>query len=91
MILGYSTSYNINKINKLQRRACELILKHEYISLEEACNRPQMLSFSKSIFLHKAELMYKVANKIAPEYLKDLLQMQNVTINNTLSEVTVTF
>ena len=74
-----------NKINKLQRRACKFILWHEYTNLEEARNRLKMLSFSENLFLQKAKVMYKVANRTASEYLTDLFQMRNVNINDTLS------
>ena len=84
VIWGNSTTYNVNKIDKLQRRACKLILRHEYTNLEEARNGLKMLSFSEILFLQKAKVMYKVANRIAPEYLMDLFQMRNVNINNTL-------
>ena len=44
-----------------------------------------MLSFSENLFLQNAKVMYKVANRIAPQYLMDLFQMRNVNINDTLS------
>ena len=44
-----STS-NINKINKLQRRACKLILSQEYNGLEESLKRLDILSFDRSVF-----------------------------------------
>ena len=87
VIWGYSTTYNINKIDKLQTRACKLILRHEYTNLEEARNRLKMASFSENLFFMKARAMYKVANRIAPEYLMDLFQMRNVNINDTLSNL----
>ena len=87
MIWGNSSTLNINKIDKLQRGACKLILRHESTNLEEARNRLKMLSFSENLVLQKAKVMYKVANRIAPEYLIDLFQMRNVNINDTLSNL----
>lgn len=87
VIWGNSTSYNINKINKLQRRACKLILRNDYTNLEEARNHLKMFSFSESVFLQKAKVMYKVANNIAPEYLIDLFQMRAVNSDDTLSNL----
>ena len=86
-IWGNSTTYNIKKIDKLHRRACKLILRHEYTNLKEARNRLKMLSFSENLFLQKTKVMHKVANRIAPQYLMDLFQMQNVNINDTLSNL----
>ena len=76
IIWGSSTYSNTDKIIKLQRRACELILRNEYSNLEEAQDRLNMLSFSESVFLQKAKVMYKVSNNVAPEYLTDLFKMR---------------
>ena len=44
-----------------------------------------MLSFSESVFLQKAKVMYKVSNNIAPEYLTDLFKMRESNSNTTLN------
>ena len=62
-----------------------LILSNEYSNLEEAQNRLNMLSFSVSVFLQKAKVMYKVSNNIAPEYLTDLFKMRESNSNSTLN------
>ena len=85
VIWGSSTCSNTDKITKLQRRACKLILRNEYSNLEEAQNRLNMLSFSESVFLQKAKVMYKVSNNIAPEYLTDLFKMRESNSNSTLN------
>ena len=77
----------MNKINKLQKRACKLILGKEYTSLEEARNRVKILSFGESVFLQKAKTMYKIAYKIAPKYLIDLFQIRNINANDTTSNL----
>ena len=84
VIWGSATCSNTDKITKLQRRTCKLILKNEYSNLEEAQNRLNMLSFSESVFLQKANVMYKVSNNIAPEYLTDLSKMREWNSNSTL-------
>ena len=52
-----TSSGNINKITKLQRRACKLILSQDYTDIQEALKRLNILSFDQSIFLNKAKLM----------------------------------
>ena len=86
-VWGNSSNNNINKINKLQRRACKLILDKECTSLEEARNRLKILSFDESVFLQKAKTMYKIANKIVPKYLIDLFQIRNTYANSTTSNL----
>ena len=78
---------NINKITKLQRRACKLILSQDYTDIQEALKRLNLLSFDQAIFLNKAKLMYKVYNNIAPVYLHELFQMRDINLDNTASNL----
>ena len=71
-----ASNININKINKLQRRACKLILSQDYSGLEDSLKRLDILSFDQSVFLNKAKVMYKVHNNIAPSYLQELFHMR---------------
>ena len=82
-----NTPNNINRISKLQRRACKLILSHEYTGLQESLERLDILSFDQSVFLNKAKIMYKVYNNLALIYLHELFQMRDVNLNNTASNV----
>ena len=67
-----TSSGNINKITKLQRRVCKQILAEDYTDFQEALKRLNILSFDQVIFLNKAKLMYKIYNNIAPVYLHEL-------------------
>ena len=69
--------YNTYIIEKLQRRACKLILGNDYTSLDTARKQLNILSFEETIFIHKAKVMYKIAHNIAPIYLTDLFQMRS--------------
>ena len=48
LIWSNTSNVNINKITKLQRRACKLIWGHEYNGLFEAFERLKTLSFDQS-------------------------------------------
>ena len=87
IIWSNTSNSNINKINKLQRRACKLILSQEYSGLEESLKRLNILSFDQSVFLNKAKIMYKVHNNIAPSYLQELFHMRDINLNNTVSNL----
>ena len=39
------------------------------------------LSFEETMFIHKAKIMYKIANNVAPIYLTDLFQMRDSANN----------
>ena len=58
VVWGSSTNLNVYKIEKLQRRACKLILGKDYTTPEAALNELQILSFDETVFLHKAKIMY---------------------------------
>ena len=82
-----TSSGNINKISKLQRRACKLILAQDYTDIQEALERLNILSFDQIIFLNKAKLVYKVCNNLAPVYLHDLFQIRDINLDNTTSNL----
>ena len=44
-----------------------------------------MLSFSESVFLHKAKVMYRVSSNTAPEYLNELFKKRDLNSNPTLN------
>ena len=92
VIWGSSTNINVQKMTKLQRRACKLILGDEYTSthLDEARDNLKILSFDEIVFLNKAKIMYKVANNIAPSYLINLFQMRSASDDTITSLRSVT-
>ena len=61
VVWGSSSSINVNKIEKLKRRACKRILGKDYTTLA-ARKELHILSFDETVFLHKAKTMYKIAN-----------------------------
>ena len=77
IVWGNSCNYNTHKIEKLQRRACKLILGNDYTSLDTARKQLNILSFEETIFIHKAKVMYKIAHNTAPIYVTDLFQMRS--------------
>ena len=87
MVWCNMSNSNINKINKLQKRACKLILSQEYNGLQEALKLLNILSFDPIVFLKKAKIMYKVRNNLATSHLQELFQMTNVNLNNTRSNL----
>ena len=80
-----TSSGNINKISKLQRRACKLILVQDYTDIQEALKRLNILSFDQVFFLYNAKLINKVYNDLAPVYLHELFQMRDINLDNLTS------
>ena len=81
--MSNTSNININKITRLQRRACKQILGHKYNGLLETFERLKILSFDQSIFLSKAKMMYTIQNNIAPSYLNEMFLMRDTNLNNT--------
>ena len=46
-----------------------------------------ILSFAQTVFLNKANIMYKIYNNLAPTYLQELFQMRDVNLDNTASNL----
>ncbi len=82
IIWANSSNQNITKITKLQRRACKIILADEYTDLISSLTRLNILSFDESVFLQKAKMMYKTLNRLVPEYLSEMFEMQSNTQTN---------
>ena len=82
-IWGNSFDFNLHKVEKIQRRACRIILGIDYVTLEDALKTLNLLSFEEIIFINKAKLMYNIANNLAPIYLTELFQMRDG--NNTFN------
>lgn len=87
IVWSNTSSGNLQKISKLQRRACKLILSHDYANIQEALERLNMLSFDQIIFLNKAKLMFKIYNNLAPVYLHELFQMRDINLDNMASNL----
>ena len=82
---GNASNYNVHvaRINRLQKRACKLILGNEYDDFESATSTLKLLSFEQSVFLSKAKIMYKVANGLVPQYICDLFSRRSDVAQST--------
>ena len=80
MIWGNSLNSNLHKIEKLQRRACKLILGTDYISLEDARRQLNILSFEELVFVNKAKVMFKVTQGISPIDITQMFQIKAVIV-----------
>ena len=87
LVWSNSSNFNVSEINKLQRRACKIILSHDYKSLNESLEHLYILSFAQSVFLNKAKLMYKIYNNMAPRYLHEMFHMGEINLDTTISNL----
>ncbi len=74
VIWGGTGVNNLNKLLSLQKRACKTIFGPEYVNFKDALNKINSLTIHQRIILQKAKFMYKVHNKLVPEYIQDMYQ-----------------
>ena len=85
VIWGNSFNSNVHKIEKLERRACKLILGNGYTSLDDARKQLNMLSFEELIFRNKAKVMFKVTHGISPIYITNIFQIKGCNHEGTMT------
>ena len=56
-------------LEKLQRRACKLILGKDYSSLQDSLKQLDMLSLEEMIFTNKAKIMYNTGTQLLTEII----------------------
>ena len=56
---GNSCNFNAFKIEKLQRRACKLILRNDYTTLDATRKQLRILSFEETVLYIKQKLCIK--------------------------------
>ena len=83
IIWGNSSNFNIDRILKLQKRACKIILGNEYKDFENSKLVLNMLSFAQQVFLNKTKTMYKVANNLIPQYVCEFFRKRSENLINT--------
>ena len=88
IIWGNSSDNYVSRITMLQKLACRLILQDEYIDINNAKSTLKMLAFEESVFLNKAKMMFKVVNRLIPEYACRLFERRPVdSLNMTLRSI----
>ena len=82
---GSTTKLNIERINKLQKRAARIILKVDYITPSvEMFQRLRWMTVSQRINYNKAVLTNKALNNLTPAYISDLLTPTAIAYNRNL-------
>ena len=83
---GSTTKLNIERINKLQKRAARIILKVDYITTPsvEMFQMLRWMTVSQRINYNKAVLTYKALNNLTPAYISDLLTPTAIAYNRNL-------
>ena len=74
VVWGSTSTYNLDRILKLQKRAARIILKADFLTRSEGMFAELgWQPVEKRIMYNKAVLIYKALNNLTPEYLSKLL------------------
>ena len=85
VIWGTTSSYNLDRISKLQKRAARIILHADfYTPSAEMFRELNWLPIVKRLNYNKAVLTYKAMNNLTPQCITDLLKPVAETNNRTL-------
>lgn len=86
IVWGNTTKTNLLQIERLQRRACRVILNYNLENVHQAMNDLKIMTFQERVFIRKAKFMFKVSNKITPDYISNIFQKrQQIDANGTES------
>ena len=77
IVWASSSLSNKEKIFKLQKRACRVILDYNVEDSNEALQSLKILSVYDRLFLRKAKFMFKVHHGIAPAYISENFELRN--------------
>ena len=85
VVWGTTSSSNLDRISKLQKRAARIILHADFNTPSaEMFKELNWLPIVKWLNYNKAVLTYKAMNKLTPQYITDLLKPVAETHNRTL-------
>ena len=82
---GTTYKVNIDRLNKLQKRAARIILKADYTKPSTVMFKElDWMSVSSRCNYNKAVLTYKALNQLTPPYISDLLKPVSQTCTRQL-------
>lgn len=72
VIWGNAAKTSLMRIERLQRRACRVILNYNVENIHQSMNDLKIMTLSERIFIRKAKFMFKVSNSITPDYINTI-------------------
>ena len=81
IVWGSLSKTNLMQIERLQRRACRIILDYNVENIYQSMNDLKIMSMTERVFLRKAKFMYKVSNNLTPGYINEMFTKRQVHDN----------
>ena len=73
-VWGGTSQVNLNRIFRLQKRACKIILDYNVVNVVESMKDLKILTVYDRLYLRKAKFMHKVSLGECPAYISELFQ-----------------
>ena len=73
-VWGGTSQLNLNRIFRLQKRACKIILDYNVVNVVESMEDLKILTVYDRLYLRKAKFMHKVSLGECPAYISELFQ-----------------
>ena len=87
IVWGSTSKTNLMQIERLQRRACRIILDYNVDNIYQSMNDLKIMSATERVFFRKAKFMYKVSNGLTPEYINEMFTKRQVHENVNESHI----
>ena len=71
-VWGGTSQVNLNRIFRLQKRACKIILDYNVVNVVESMKDLKILTVYDRLYLRKAKFMHKVSLGECPAYISEL-------------------
>ena len=84
-IWGGTSQRNLDRIYRLQKRACKIILDYKYDNIANSMEELKILNIYERIYLKKAKFMFKISKSLTPKYINEMFHLR--PLNNTLQSL----
>ncbi|MCG7879038.1 MAG: reverse transcriptase family protein [Candidatus Thiodiazotropha endolucinida] len=81
IIWGGTSQMNLNRVFRLQKRACKIILDYNVENILESMKDLKILTIFDRLYLRKAKFMYKISIGEIPQYVNEMFQKKQINEN----------
>ena len=81
IVWGSTGKNNLMQIERLQRRACRVILDYNVENIHQSMNEIKIMTVTERVFFRKAKFTYKVSNNLTPEYISEMFTKRQANVN----------
>ena len=76
LVWGGTSQINLERIFRLQKRACKIILDYNIVNIYQSMEDLKILTVFERLFLRKSKFMFKVDRSETPPYINDMFNQR---------------